>query len=342
MELNSIHLHSQSTSFYGCHLVLAALSEVGKCFFKVWGCRGSIPAPATLDFDTRRYGGQTTCFEIRTRCQGVEKLSIIDMGTAIKALGDHLIGQLKRGEINRINARAFITHIHLEHNFGMGFSSPLFITGQMIEFFALEMPAAIRDFNNQLASLIDGIRFPRHPDQLPSIASNNENGKTIHDVKFWEILDFETVRVKVFELNHPSGCAGWHFRERAPDGTYTGPVIGIGTNTEHFSITNPNVQNLSRDADFLILDGMYEENQYYGTTPDRTNSKIGWGHSTPRASVREVSECGAKRLGITHHDPDHDDRQLSKMEARVRRYNRRLKKPVPEVFFLREGMSIDM
>ncbi|MBW2061969.1 MAG: hypothetical protein JRI95_10465 [Deltaproteobacteria bacterium] len=309
-------------------------------YFKVWGCRGSIPAPATLDFDTRRFGGHTTCFEIRTRYNGLEELSIIDMGTGIKTLGDELIGKLKSSRIDRIKARIFITHIHLDHTVGMGYFTPLFITGQKVEFFALQMPSAFKDLNNQLASLIDGIQFPRHLDQLPSIASDDQNGKAIHDVKFWDILKFKTFQVKVFELNHPSGCAGWHFQERASDGSYNGPIIGIGTDTEHFSVINPNVQRLGQNADLLVLDGMYDEDKYYGLAPDRSDSKLGWGHSTPRASVREASACGAKRLGITHHDPTHDDRHLSSMEARTRRYNRRLKKPVPEVFFLREGMSL--
>jgi ribonuclease BN (tRNA processing enzyme) len=69
---------------------------------------------------------------------------------------------------------------------------------------------------------------------------------------------------------------------------------------------------------------------------------MGWGHSTPRACIREASECGARRLGITHHDPQHDDRHLGRMETRARRYNRRLKQPVPELFFLREGMELEL
>ena len=310
--------------------------------FKVWGCRGGIPAPSTRNFDTRKFGGHTTCFEIRTRFQDTEELIIVDMGTGIRILGNDLIARLKRGEIDQIRARVFMTHIHLDHTFGMGFFTPLFITGQKIEFYALQMPSAFRDLNNQLASLIDGIQFPRHLDQLPSIASDNMNQKAIHDVKFWDVLEFETVRVNVYELNHPSGCAGWRFQERAPDGSYTGSVLSIGTDTEHFSDTNPNVQQLGRNADLLVLDGQYSEAQYLGTAPDRSNSKQGWGHGTPRSCIREASQCGAKRLGITHHDPNHDDRTLEKMESKARRDNRRMKNPIPEVFFLREGMSLEL
>ena len=309
-------------------------------YLKVWGARGSLPAPAKKNFDTRRFGGQTTCFEIRTRYGDAEELFIIDMGTGIRDLGNHLLESLKSGEIEQIKARIFMTHNHLDHTFGMGFFTPLFITGQEIEFYALEMSSVYGNLANQLASLIDGIQFPRNLDQLPSIAKNDRQEKAMYNVKFWEILEFKTALVTVFELNHPAGCAGWRFQERTPDGDYSGPVLSIGTDTEHFNYTNPQVQQLGANADLLILDGQYEEEEYYGTAPDRSDSKQGWGHGTPRACVREAAGCGARRLGITHHDPSHDDRKLAKMETRARAYNRRLKKSVPEVFFLREGMEI--
>lgn len=309
---------------------------------KVWGCRGSIPAPASMDFDTRRFGGHTTCYEIRTRFGGTEELFIVDMGTGIQGLGEKLLAEWRAGRIEKIRARIFLTHIHLDHTFGMGFFLPLFLPGHEIEFYTLEMPATFKSLNTQLAGLIDGIQFPRHLEQMPSIGTNGDNENAFHDVKFWEVLDFETVRVRVFELNHPSGCAGWRFQERAPEGTYTGAVFAVGTDTEHFEGTNPNVQRLGRQADLLVLDGQYEDDQYFGRAPDRSDSRLGWGHSTPRACVREASACEAKRLGITHHDPGHDDRHLSRMEAKARRYNRRLKKPVPEVFFLREGMEFPL
>ncbi len=309
-------------------------------YFKVWGSRGSLPAPAQMDFDTRRFGGQTTCFEIRCKYGDTEELFIIDMGTGIRDLGNHLLERLKRNEIEKIKARIFMTHNHLDHTFGMGFFIPLFIPGHEIEFYALDMSMVYGNLANQLSSLIDGIQFPRTLDQLPSIAHNEGREKAMYNVKFWDVLEFETVLVNVFELNHPGGCAGWRFQERAPDGTYTGAVLGIGTDTEHYSHTNPNVQRLGANADLIIVDGQYEEDEYYGLAPDRSDSKQGWGHGTPRACVREASECGAKRVGITHHDPAHDDRTIAKMETKARVYNRRLKKPVPEVFFLREGMEI--
>ena len=42
---------------------------------KVWGCRGSIPSPGG---DTSRYGGNTTCVEVRL---GDGSLVVIDAGS---------------------------------------------------------------------------------------------------------------------------------------------------------------------------------------------------------------------------------------------------------------------
>ena len=311
-------------------------------YFRVWGCRGSLPSPATMTFDTRRYGGNTTCFEVRTRYHDKEELFIIDMGTGLYGLGNKLIGDYLAHKTERIRARIFITHIHLDHTFGMGFFAPFFMPGHHIDFYTLEMPATFSSLNRQLAGLYDGIQFPRHLDQMPSIGGgeNGANEKAFHNVRFWESLVFDTCRVDVVELNHPQGCAGWRFQERSPDGSYSGVVLAVATDTEHYDGTNPSVQNLGKNADLLILDGQYGDAQYWGRAPDRSDSKQGWGHSTPRACVREAAECGAKRLGITHHDPGHDDRTVAKMESRAKRYNRRLKTQVPEVFFLKEGMEL--
>ena len=310
-------------------------------FFKVWGCRGSLPSPATMTFDTRRFGGNTTCFEIRTQHKGKEELFIVDMGTGLFGLGNKLVQDLFSQKIKQVQARIFITHIHLDHTFGMGFFAPLFIPGNHIDFFTLEMPLTVSSLNRQLAGLYDGIQFPRHLDQMPSIGGDGETKSAFHDVKFWQALEFDTVKVEVVELNHPLGCAGWRFQERAENGEYTGAVLAVGTDTEHYEGTSPKVQKLGRQADLLILDGQYEDEEYLGKAPGRVDSRQGWGHSTPRACIREAAECGARRLGITHHDPSHDDKMLSRMESKARRYNRRLKSPVPDVFFLREGMELN-
>jgi phosphoribosyl 1,2-cyclic phosphodiesterase len=68
--------------------------------FRFWGVRGSIPAPGP---HTIRYGGNTTCIEVRT---DADTLIILDGGTGIFALAQSLLRRLP------VAANIFITHTH--------------------------------------------------------------------------------------------------------------------------------------------------------------------------------------------------------------------------------------
>ena len=70
---------------------------------KVWGCRGSVPAPGA---DTVEYGGNTSCVEVLL---GDDAALVFDAGTGIRALG----ADLARRGIRRIHL--FLTHLHLDH-----------------------------------------------------------------------------------------------------------------------------------------------------------------------------------------------------------------------------------
>src|SRR5262249_54443043 len=51
---------------------------------KIWGCRGSIPTPGA---STVRFGGNTSCVEVRTADGGC---LILDGGTGLRQLGAQL------------------------------------------------------------------------------------------------------------------------------------------------------------------------------------------------------------------------------------------------------------
>ena len=53
----------------------------------IWGCRGSLPIPGK---NKLRYGGNTTCLEVRLNAGTVV---VIDAGTGIRALGRKLMGE---------------------------------------------------------------------------------------------------------------------------------------------------------------------------------------------------------------------------------------------------------
>jgi hypothetical protein len=181
----------------------------------------------TWDFDTRRFGGNTTCYEIRTRYQGQEELFIIDMGTGMAGLGRKLLQEFFDRKVDKIGP-GFSSPISIWTTpFGMGFFAPLFMPGHEVHFYTLEMPAPLPTSTGKLAGLYDGIQFPRHLDQMPSIGGGLGSESAFHDVRFWDVLEFDTARVSVVELNHPQGCAGWRFEERASDGSYSGAVLAV-------------------------------------------------------------------------------------------------------------------
>src|SRR5471032_1249458 len=68
--------------------------------FTFRGVRGSIPSPGPL---TARYGGNTTCIEVRS---DDDDLIILDAGSGIFSLAQ----QLPAGQ--RVDAHIFITHSH--------------------------------------------------------------------------------------------------------------------------------------------------------------------------------------------------------------------------------------
>jgi ribonuclease BN (tRNA processing enzyme) len=85
-----------------------------------------------------------------------------------------------------------------------------------------------------------------------------------------------------------------------------GKVLVICTDVEHGDAIDPNVVALSQGADLLIHEAQY--------TSEELKTKRGWGHSSYEQALQVAEMAGAKMLAITHHDPDHDDEFLRRME----------------------------
>jgi phosphoribosyl 1,2-cyclic phosphodiesterase len=58
---------------------------------RFWGTRGSLPKPGA---DTLRFGGNTSCIEVRT---DADTLVIIDCGSGLHGLGQALVRGVKPG-----------------------------------------------------------------------------------------------------------------------------------------------------------------------------------------------------------------------------------------------------
>ncbi|MBU6402373.1 MAG: MBL fold metallo-hydrolase, partial [Verrucomicrobia bacterium] len=65
-----------------------------------------------------------------------------------------------------------------------------------------------------------------------------------------------------------------------------------------------------QDARVLIIDAQYDATEY--------PSHVGWGHSCVDDVVDLALGGRVKNLFLFHHDPDHDDDQISRMVAHAR------------------------
>ncbi len=61
----------------------------------------------------------------------------------------------------------------------------------------------------------------------------------------------------------------------------------------------------------------------------------GWGHSSWEQAVEVAEQAGVKRLALFHHDPEHNDSFLLKLEEKCQ-------ERFPDAFFAREGMVIEL
>ena len=132
---------------------------------KLWGVRGSLPAPRTpeqisaklkrfaaavatakisedqvTDFINDNYdecevggfGGHTACIQVMSDTQSL----IVDGGSGLRGLGEQLMCGpcgLGRGEVHIL-----YTHFHWDHLIGLPFFSPIFTPGNQIHFHAVQ------------------------------------------------------------------------------------------------------------------------------------------------------------------------------------------------------------
>ena len=88
-----------------------------------------------------------------------------------------------------------------------------------------------------------------------------------------------------------------------------GKVFVFCTDVEHGKSIDEKVVQLARNADLLIHDAQF--------TDEELKEKTGWGHSSYSQAIEVAERANVKTLGLTHHDPDHDDLFLKKMEIEI-------------------------
>ncbi|MEA5511328.1 MBL fold metallo-hydrolase [Crocosphaera sp. UHCC 0190] len=271
---------------------------------KFWGVRGSIPCPGT---ETVRYGGNTSCVEMRV---GRERL-IFDGGTGLRLLGKSMLSEMP------ITGHLFFTHSHWDHIQGFPFFAPAFIPGNKFHIYGLPAPngATIKQ------RLHDQMLHPNFPVPLQIMQANLE----FYDIEARENIKIGNVTVETGKLNHPGEALGYRVSCQNLTAVYM-------TDTEHFpDHLDENVIYLARNADVLIIDTTYTDEEYY----DPKFSKVGWGHSTWQEAVKVAKAAQVKKLVLFHHDPAHNDDFLDDIKKQV-------KGVFTKAILAKEGAVIDL
>ena len=97
-------------------------------YIKCWGSRGSTPVSGKKYL---KYGGDTTCLEIRTESNDI---IIVDAGTGIRNVG---LDIFKQGSKPQDNLFILFSHTHWDHIQGFPFFGPAYDPNQK---FTLVLP----------------------------------------------------------------------------------------------------------------------------------------------------------------------------------------------------------
>jgi phosphoribosyl 1,2-cyclic phosphodiesterase len=197
-------------------------------------------------------------------------------------------GSIKR---HSFKAKIFISHPHYDHINGIPFFVPLYMKGNEFEFYGADQPEL--NFHDQISNQMDSVYFPVTIKEFSSTVS-------FHSLTE-EKIKIDDINIETMLLNHPGRCLGFRVE-------YKGKVFCYVTDNELFLDTDEGrynqfevdrLINFIREADLLIIDATYTDNEYV--------KKIGWGHSSLTSVVDVADKAKVKLLCLHHHDPDQSD-----------------------------------
>ena len=240
-----------------------------------YGARGSIPVSGP---EYVKYGGDTTCLEIRSKN---DEIIIVDAGSGIRRLGNDLLTE------GRFQYHLIFTHSHLDHILGFPFFSPIYHEKATIHL--MGCPTTQGNIRKLLSKAMSAPLFPIPFDAL---LANID-----YDVECRLGFQVDSIQIFPINLNHPNGGMGYKFVEDGKSFVFlTDNELGAKhRNGRPFD----EYVDFAKDADLLVHDSEYMPKEYEMTR--------GWGHSTFTDALNLAQRARVKSFGLFHHNQNRSD-----------------------------------
>jgi phosphoribosyl 1,2-cyclic phosphodiesterase len=263
-------------------LVIRAVLMIIRCY----GARGSIPVSGR---EYLKYGGDTTCMEIRTKN---DEIIVIDAGSGIRRLGNKLVRE------GRCKLTLLFTHSHWDHILGFPFFKPIYDARASIRL--MGCPISQGNLRDLLSKAMLPPYFPVPFGQL--------NAEIKHTGTCHSSFQIDSVEVSSINISHPNQGLGYKFTEDGKSFVFlTDNELGFkhpgGHEAEEYVA-------FAAGADLLIHDAEYTREQYLSTRS--------WGHSTFADALDLGLRAGVKSLGLFHHNQDRTDEEEDAIVAKCR------------------------
>ncbi|MDH5707781.1 MAG: MBL fold metallo-hydrolase [Hylemonella sp.] len=291
---------------------------------RFWGVRGSIPSPGP---HTVRYGGNTTCIEVRT---DDNELIILDAGTGIFPLSQTLLSELP------VKAHVFISHSHWDHIQGLPFFIPNFIPGNVLRLHGAFDPVSGQGVEQVMSVQLQYSYFPVREAEMKGA------------IEYVTLMPEQSIQVgsatvTPYLLNHPVINFGYRIEANGKSVFFTGdheppyniyePGDAEYAEYQHFiDEKQAAILKAMQGVDVLIADTSYTAAEY--------PAKKGWGHGTFETSIKAAQQAGARLLFCTHHEPTRSDDALEQVFAQALRDHASPDDPL-QVRLAREGESYE-
>lgn len=254
---------------------------------RCWGSRGSIPVCGK---EYLKYGGDTTCLEIRTQS---DDIIIVDAGTGIRRLGNQLALE------ERFHYNFIFTHAHWDHLMGFPFFKPLYFSRTNIRMH--RCPFHNRFVETILSKVMAPPNFP--------VRYRDVKAQMSYEDACPAEFEIGSLTVTPIPLSHPNGGSGYKFTENGKTFVFlTDNELGF---SHPGGRTYADYREFSTRADLLVHDAEY--------APEEYERFAKWGHSVYTDVLRLAQEAEVSSLGLFHLNEERSDQAMDHIVDECRR-----------------------